>query len=84
MPNLKTALTTFIALAAASPALSMGHAGTKGYALAEDGATLVTMTDIAVPGCCANVCVGDAPSGDCVSPCDGPVARLRRWHGLRS
>lgn len=49
MPNLKTALTTFIALAAASPALSMGHAGTKGYALAEDGATLVTMTDIAVP-----------------------------------
>jgi hypothetical protein len=27
----------------------MGHAGTMGYALAEDGATLVTMADIAAP-----------------------------------
>ena len=50
MTNLKLALTTTAALAVASPALSMGHAGTMGYALAEDGMTLVTMTDIATPG----------------------------------
>jgi hypothetical protein len=49
MTILKLALTTSVALAAASPALSMGHAGTMGYALAEDGATLVTMADIAAP-----------------------------------
>lgn len=49
MTKLKLAVTTSMALAAASPALSMGHAGTMGFALAEDGTTLVTMTDIAAP-----------------------------------
>ena len=44
-------LTTTALLALAAPAAhAMGHAGTMGYALAEDGATLVTMTDIAAPG----------------------------------
>jgi hypothetical protein len=45
-----TAAVTLAALALASPAVSMDHAGTKGYALAEDGTTLVTMADIAAPG----------------------------------
>ena len=34
----------------ATGASAMGHAGTTGYALVEDGATLVTMADIAAPG----------------------------------
>jgi hypothetical protein len=46
----KSAAFTLAALALATPAFSMGHAGTMGYALAEDGGTLVTMTDIASPG----------------------------------
>ncbi|MGJ8621568.1 MAG: DUF4394 domain-containing protein [Yoonia sp.] len=46
----QTAAFTLTSLALATPALSMGHAGTMGYALAEDGKTLVTMTDIATPG----------------------------------
>lgn len=49
MTNLKLAFTTSLAVAVALPALSMGHAGTIGYALAEGGATLVTMPDIAAP-----------------------------------
>ncbi len=49
--TLRTApLAALLALGAATPALAMGHAGTMGYALAEDGATLVTMADIAAPG----------------------------------
>lgn len=47
--TLTTAATVTAALSAA-PAFAMGHAGTMGYALAEDGATLVTMADIAAPG----------------------------------
>lgn len=44
-------LTTTALLALAAPAAhAMGHAGTMGYALAADGATLVTMADIAAPG----------------------------------
>jgi hypothetical protein len=45
-------LTAAAALTAlgASPLLAMGHAGNTGYALAEDGATLVVMADIAAPG----------------------------------
>ena len=44
-------LTTTALLTLAAPAAhAMGHAGTMGYALAEDGATLVTMADIAMPG----------------------------------
>ncbi|MEM7692853.1 MAG: DUF4394 domain-containing protein [Pseudomonadota bacterium] len=35
---------------AAGPAHADGHAGTKGFALANGGATLVTMADIAKPG----------------------------------
>lgn len=46
----KTAAFTIAAISLAAPALAMGHAGTMGYALAEDGSTLVTMTDIAAPG----------------------------------
>lgn len=45
-----TAAFTLAALSLASPAFSKGHAGTVGYALAEDGSTLVTMADIAAPG----------------------------------
>jgi hypothetical protein len=49
MKNLTRAFVALTAMAGATPALAMGHAGTMGYALAEDGATLVTMTDIAAP-----------------------------------
>lgn len=49
MKTLYAALTSTLALAAA-PAFADGHAGTMGYALANDGATLVTMADIAAPG----------------------------------
>ena len=44
------ALTAAVAGAFAASAVADGHAGTMGYALAEDGATLVTMADIAAPG----------------------------------
>jgi len=47
-------LTTLIALAA-SPALADGHARVSGYALADDGATLVTMADIDATGDIATV-----------------------------
>ncbi|WP_308917324.1 DUF4394 domain-containing protein [Jannaschia sp. LMIT008] len=50
MDTTRIALATAFALATAGPALAMGHAGTMGYALAGDGATLVTMSDIASPG----------------------------------
>lgn len=46
----QTAAFTFAALSLASPAFAMDHAGTKGYALAEGGNTLVTMANIAAPG----------------------------------
>ncbi len=46
----QTAAITLAALALGTPALPMGHAGTVGYALAENGSTLVTMSDIAAPG----------------------------------
>ena len=46
----QTAAFTLTAAVLAGPALSMGHAGTMGYALAENGSTLVTMADIAAPG----------------------------------
>lgn len=46
--------TSFIAASvlalAASPAFAAGHAGTSGYALANDGATLLMMPSIAAPG----------------------------------
>ena len=50
MTNRILPLAALLALGSAAPALAMGHAGTMGYALAEDGATLVTMTDLAAPG----------------------------------
>ncbi|MCR9124384.1 MAG: DUF4394 domain-containing protein [Phyllobacteriaceae bacterium] len=44
-------ITAVSALAlAATPALAHGHAGKMGYALANDGGTLVVMADIANPG----------------------------------
>ncbi|WP_460275519.1 DUF4394 domain-containing protein [Celeribacter sp. ULVN23_4] len=49
MTTLKFALTA-ATLATTAPAFAMHHAGTMGYALAEDGKTLVTMADIATPG----------------------------------
>ncbi|WP_319004492.1 DUF4394 domain-containing protein [Loktanella gaetbuli] len=45
-----TAIATIAAATLAGPAFAAAHAGTMGYALAEDGATLVTMADIAAPG----------------------------------
>ena len=42
-------LTSLIALAA-SPAFAAGHAAVSGYALADDGATLVVMSDVNAPG----------------------------------
>lgn len=42
-------LTSMIALAA-SPAFAAGHAAVSGYALADDGATLVVMSDVNAPG----------------------------------
>lgn len=50
MKTQHTLAATMISLTAATSALAMGHAGTMGYALAEDGKTLVTMADIAAPG----------------------------------
>lgn len=38
---------SLLSLSISSPAFSMGHAGTMGYALANDGNTLVTMASIA-------------------------------------
>ncbi len=46
----KTAAAALMTVSLASPVLSMGHAGTMGYALVEGGSTLVTMADIAAPG----------------------------------
>lgn len=46
----KTAAFALATLSLAAPAFSAGHAGTMGYALAEDGKTLVTMANIAAPG----------------------------------
>lgn len=43
------AIAATIAGTLASPAFADGHAGTKGYALAGNGGTLVTMADIAAP-----------------------------------
>ena len=45
-----TSLAALLALGTAAPAFAMGHAGTMGYALAENGTTLVTMADLAAPG----------------------------------
>ncbi len=42
-------LTSLIALAA-SPAFAAGHTAVSGYALADDGATLVVMSDVNAPG----------------------------------
>ena len=48
---LKTTLpVAALSLAFGSAALAQDHAGMMGYALAEDGGTLVTMADIAQPG----------------------------------
>ncbi|TFL16242.1 DUF4394 domain-containing protein [Jannaschia formosa] len=47
---MKTLSTAALALLAAAPAHAMGHAALSGYALADDGATLVTMASIAAPG----------------------------------
>ncbi|MEM6726945.1 MAG: DUF4394 domain-containing protein [Pseudomonadota bacterium] len=49
---MRSLLTSAAALAvlSATPAASMGHAGIMGYALANDGMTLVTMQSIAAPG----------------------------------
>ncbi|SEN12479.1 DUF4394 domain-containing protein [Palleronia pelagia] len=49
---MKTAILSSAAAAAllATQVHAAGHAGTMGYALADDGATLVTMADIAAPG----------------------------------
>ena len=44
------AAAAFAALTLAAPLHAMGHAGTMGYALADNGGTLVTMADIAAPG----------------------------------
>lgn len=45
----QTTAFTLAALSLAAPALSMDHAGTRGFALAEDGNTLITMADLAAP-----------------------------------
>lgn len=44
------ALVTSLMALAAGPAFAAGHASVSGYALADDGATLVVMRDINVPG----------------------------------
>lgn len=49
MTRLLTAASA-LALGLATPALADGHAGKMGYALADDGATLVVMADLAAPG----------------------------------
>lgn len=50
-PNFSTlALTAALASTLSTAAFADGHANTMGYALAEDGKTLVTMASIAMPG----------------------------------
>ncbi len=44
------ALVTSLIALAASPAFAAGHAAVSGYALADDGATLVVMSDVNAPG----------------------------------
>lgn len=44
------ALVTSLIALAASPAFAAGHAAVSGYALANDGATLVVMSDVNMPG----------------------------------
>lgn len=49
--TLKTqALVTSLIALTASPAFAAGHAAVSGYALADDGATLVVMSDVNAPG----------------------------------
>ncbi|SIN78205.1 DUF4394 domain-containing protein [Vannielia litorea] len=48
--TLRTTLAASALGLAAAPLLADGHAGQMGYALANDGATLVVMADIATPG----------------------------------
>ncbi|SEK29524.1 protein of unknown function [Roseovarius nanhaiticus] len=45
-----TAAFAFTAATLAAPAMAMDHGKAMGYALAEDGGTLVTMADISAPG----------------------------------
>ena len=47
--KIQTLVTSLIALAA-TPAFADGHASVSGYALADDGATLVVMSDMHAPG----------------------------------
>ncbi|MBV7410461.1 DUF4394 domain-containing protein [Maritimibacter sp. DP1N21-5] len=49
MKTLTTAATLALTTALAAPALADAHANTMGYALADDGMTLVTMASIAEP-----------------------------------
>lgn len=44
------ALVTSLMALAASPAFAAGHAAVSGYALANDGATLIVMSDVNAPG----------------------------------
>lgn len=46
----KTAISALVTFALGAPALAMHHADTMGYALANDGQTLVTMDSIAAAG----------------------------------
>lgn len=46
---LRFALTTTFLTTCALPAFADGHAGTAGYALADNGSNLITMADIAAP-----------------------------------
>lgn len=48
--NFRTLSTVSVLALAAAPAFAAGHAGTMGYALADDGNTLVVMSSIAAPG----------------------------------
>ena len=47
---IRTLSATALLSLAVTSAQAMGHAGTMGYALADDGSTLVTVADIAAPG----------------------------------
>ncbi|MEM1374467.1 MAG: DUF4394 domain-containing protein [Pseudomonadota bacterium] len=81
---MRTLLTSAAFAALATSATAMGHAGIQGYALANDGMTLVTMASIAAPGDLQTVELSEPLSaiayrpvtGDLLGIADGKVVTI--------
>ncbi|MGR3484993.1 MAG: DUF4394 domain-containing protein [Paracoccaceae bacterium] len=69
----RTLALTALLTSAALPALSDAHAGTRGFALAEDGATLVTMADISMPEMVETVALSTPVAGLAYRPVTGEL-----------